>query len=278
MNAERRPAAAPLHVLVVCTGNLCRSPLFAALLARDVDEARVTVTSRGTLATPGAVVPAAALAAGTRLGVELEGHVARPLSGVDLEDADLVLTASRRHRRDVVRMSPSTASKAFTIVEFARLAEAALAEGAARVADEGAVDSGPGRSGVALESLLRMRGSVLRPDDPEDDDVVDPMGRRAGVHLRVAHRLATAATTIASALGPVMVDASVDPSVGGPSRARRFEPGARDVTEPGRTVSGASEAAFVASPPPVPARAGRGAVPRGRRARRDGDARGFATA
>jgi protein-tyrosine phosphatase len=274
VNAARRPAAAPLHVLVVCTGNLCRSPLFAALLARDVDDARVTVTSRGTLATPASVVPAATLAAGTRLGVDLEGHVARPLSSVDLEDADLVLTACRRHRRDVVRMSPAAASKAFTIVEFARLAEAALTEGAAWAADEGAVDSGPGRSGVALESLLRMRGSVLRPDDPEDDDVVDPMGRRAGVHLRVARRLATAATTIASALGPVMVD----PSAGGPSRARRFEPGARDVTEPARTVSRSSEAAFVAVPPPVPARVGRGAVPRGRRARRDGDARGFATA
>ncbi|WP_054147319.1 low molecular weight phosphatase family protein [Frigoribacterium sp. RIT-PI-h] len=274
MNAARRPAAAPLRVLVVCTGNLCRSPLFAALLARDVDDARVTVTSRGTLTTPGAVVPAATLAAGTRLGVDLEGHVARPLSGVDLEDADLVLTAGRRHRRDVVRMSPAAASKAFTIVEFARLAEAALTEGAAWAADEGAVDSGPGRSGVALESLLRMRGSVLRPDDPEDDDVVDPMGRRAGVHLRVARRLATAATTIASALGPVMVD----PSAGGPSRARRSEPGARDVTEPARAVSRSSEAAFVAVPPPVPARVGRGAVPRGRRVRRDGDARGFATA
>lgn len=274
MSAARQPAAAPLRVLVVCTGNLCRSPLFAALLARDVDGARVTVTSRGTLATPGAVVPAATLAAGTRLGVDLGGHVARPLSGVDLDDADLVLTAGRRHRRDVVRMSPAVASRAFTIVEFARLAEAALAEGAVRVADGGSVESGPGWPGVSLESLLRLRGSVLRPDDPEDDDVLDPMGRRAGVHLRVARRLAAAATTVASALGPVVVD----PPAEGPGRARRFEPDARDVTEPARTVSRSPEAAFVAVPPPVPARAGRADDPRRRRARREGDARGFATA
>ena len=98
-SASGTSSPAPVRVLVVCTGNLCRSPLFAALLARDLDPARVDVTSRGTQAALGTPVPAATRAAGRRLGIDLEGHVPRAVAVADLDAAHLVLTATRRHRR-----------------------------------------------------------------------------------------------------------------------------------------------------------------------------------
>lgn len=313
------PAPAPVRVLVVCTGNLCRSPLFAALLARDVDPARVDVTSRGTQAALGAPVPAATRAAGRRLGIDLEGHVPRAVAVADLDAAHLVLTATRRHRRDLARTSPAVASRAFTIAEFARLAEAALADSTPGISvdtPERGVSrrAGADASPLTLEALLRMRGSVLRPDDAGDDDVPDPMGRRAGVHHRVARRLASAAEDVAAVLGLVAVDPGADRRLpGGSSRSGAGSSGVEVASVvPGTTEAGAappSEAAWAsrrearaaaaagdrraplprrsASPvagslvtPPSGGRdAGPGSSAPGRRARRgETGSRGFATA
>jgi protein-tyrosine phosphatase len=205
-------ASDPLRILVVCTGNLCRSPLFAALLA-DRLGSDVLVTSRGTQAVAGETPPAATVLAARRLGVELDGHTARELDDADIDDADLVLVASRRHRRDVVRRSPRAATRVFTMLEFARLAGAYQSEHAGSPASASRDASGGrstrrglpttderGRPFAVVDAVVRSRGLVRRPANPDDDDVTDPMGRRAGVHRRVARQLAAAADLVAGAL------------------------------------------------------------------------------
>lgn len=250
-------ASDPLRILVVCTGNLCRSPLFAALLADRLGR-DVLVTSRGTQAVAGATPPAETVLAARRLGVELDGHTARELDDADIDDADLVLVASRRHRRDVVRRSPRAATRVFTILEFARLAEALSSErtgspvsaspdaARAALARSSAVGVGHGASGgsqtsrgvptldergrpfAVVDAVVRSRGLVRRPANPEDDDVTDPIARRAGVHRRVARQLAAAADLVAGALaapgsdGPPPVAAVAHAA--GPLRRSRLRP------------------------------------------------------
>src|SRR5256885_17119351 len=88
------------HVLFVCTGNICRSPLAAALLERALKERGidVTVTSAGTGAWDGAPASEGAYLVGLERGVDLSSHRARLLTREPVENAGLVLTNAPHHR------------------------------------------------------------------------------------------------------------------------------------------------------------------------------------
>ncbi|HYK83126.1 MAG TPA: low molecular weight protein arginine phosphatase [Gemmatimonadales bacterium] len=92
------------QILLVCTGNICRSPLAAALLqralaARGIE--RIDVSSAGTGAWDGAPVSEGAYLVGLERGLDLSAHRARLLTRELVEAADLVLTMARHHRARV---------------------------------------------------------------------------------------------------------------------------------------------------------------------------------
>lgn len=120
----RRLSIDDVSILVVCTANQCRSPLAAAFLAGHLVAAGVParVTSAGTDAVPGPV-PEAVLAAGQRRGVDLAGHLSRPVDPAELAASDLVLTAARLHVRAVVAQHPTVWPRCFTLRELVRRAE-----------------------------------------------------------------------------------------------------------------------------------------------------------
>src|SRR5213596_3811413 len=91
------------HVLFVCTGNICRSPLAASLLERALEERglEVEVTSAGTGAWDGAPASEGAYLVGLERGLDLSGHRARLLTRELVEKADLILTMARHHRARV---------------------------------------------------------------------------------------------------------------------------------------------------------------------------------
>ena len=86
-------------VLVVCEGNICRSPLACALLARALPH--IGFSSAGTHARTGeGADPLVAEMARVR-GVNLAGHVATPLTDERVRDADLVLTMTHAQREQI---------------------------------------------------------------------------------------------------------------------------------------------------------------------------------
>ena len=89
------------RLVVLCTGNTCRSPLAAAAFREELggDRERVEIVSAGTAAADGQPASSGALAAGAREGLDLSGHEARRVTAGLLRGADLVLVMEREHLR-----------------------------------------------------------------------------------------------------------------------------------------------------------------------------------
>jgi protein-tyrosine-phosphatase len=89
-----------MHLLFVCTGNTCRSPLAEAIARRLVTERHVpsvTVGSAGTSAWPDSPASDGALLVALEHGIDLGDHLARPLSPEIISSADLILAMGPHH-------------------------------------------------------------------------------------------------------------------------------------------------------------------------------------
>lgn len=88
------------RILVVCSGNTCRSPLAAALLTRALQAAGrgdIAVESAGTGAWDGAPASEGSYLVALEHGLDLSAHRARMLDAALVESADLILTMGRPH-------------------------------------------------------------------------------------------------------------------------------------------------------------------------------------
>jgi protein-tyrosine phosphatase len=130
-----------VSVLVVCTANIARSPLAAAMLAASLDGSGLTVASAGTEALPGYPAAEASQRLAAVRGLDLRGHRSRPVTDELIRDADLVLTMSERHRDRCAPLAAGAGARVFTLRELVRLL--------------GAVERGP--------ALLEVP-----PDDPAE--------------------------------------------------------------------------------------------------------------
>lgn len=88
-------------ILLVCTGNICRSPLAEAIMRRELEarpELHAAVSSAGTGAWEGAPASEGAYLVAIEHGLDLSGHRARLLTRDLVRTADLILTMARHHR------------------------------------------------------------------------------------------------------------------------------------------------------------------------------------
>ena len=107
------------HILVICVGNICRSPMAEALLKNALRNQRdITVESAGL----GAMVdwPAAehAEALIAERGLDISGHKARQLTPELLQWADLVLVMEGGHKKAIETEDPTVRGKVFRLGEW----------------------------------------------------------------------------------------------------------------------------------------------------------------
>ncbi|WP_281261801.1 low molecular weight protein-tyrosine-phosphatase [Caballeronia novacaledonica] len=100
---------------MVCEGNICRSPMAAALLGRELPA--LDVTSAGTHALVGAPAHAVAAELARAHGIALGAHVATQLDAPLARAADLILTMTKPQREWVEAMFPSTRGKVFRLCD-----------------------------------------------------------------------------------------------------------------------------------------------------------------
>lgn len=93
---RRRPR--PATLLVVCHGNICRSPFAAALLDRELMPLGIAVQSGGFLGFD-RPPPAEAIVAAARHGVDLSEHRSRLLTAHIVRAADLILVMEQAQKR-----------------------------------------------------------------------------------------------------------------------------------------------------------------------------------
>ncbi|WP_322089347.1 protein-tyrosine-phosphatase [Burkholderia sp. BCC1999] len=97
------------RLLLVCTANVCRSPMAEVLFRRVLDGVRVM--SAGVDAMPGMGADPAAIAVMRRIGLDLGQHRSQPLARWMIESSALVLTMSERQRQVIAHRYPSLSGR-----------------------------------------------------------------------------------------------------------------------------------------------------------------------
>jgi protein-tyrosine phosphatase len=95
---SRRPR--PHRILVVCYGNICRSPYLEAMLRRELPD--IIVSSAGFVGA-GRGVPAHSLTLAGRQGLDLASHRSQLLSRDTVRDADVVIVMDAGQARTIER-------------------------------------------------------------------------------------------------------------------------------------------------------------------------------
>lgn len=183
----------PLRVLMVCTGNICRSPMMERMFCAGVDERAagdaVAVASAGTWAQAGEPMQPFATEMLTERGVDAAGFTATPLTEELVRSSDLVVTATREHRSQVVGLVPGAVRRTFTLLELARIAADAPVSPLLASADR--IE----RARQAVAWAAQMRGSS-GGQRGSADDLDDPLGAPAGVYRQRADAIAEAVEQI----------------------------------------------------------------------------------
>ncbi|MFO1418452.1 MAG: low molecular weight protein-tyrosine-phosphatase [Methylotetracoccus sp.] len=105
------------RILMVCVGNICRSPLAAALWNRSAGEAGLVARaeSAGLAAPEGAATHPIVLRLLAESGTPSPESSARPLSVELLNAADLILVMESWHAREIERRLPYLLGRVFTL-------------------------------------------------------------------------------------------------------------------------------------------------------------------
>jgi protein-tyrosine phosphatase len=168
-------------ILVVCTGNICRSPIAEGFLRRQFAErhADIAVSSAGTSGWDGSEAMPESVDAAAQWGADLSPHRARRLLAEMIDDAKLVVGMATEHREAVSSLVPSAADRAFTLKELVRLLETLPP------VDPAAAERDL-EARIAAAHQARLAGAA---PNPYDQDIADPLGLGLESYRAVAWEL-----------------------------------------------------------------------------------------
>ncbi|MCX7515281.1 low molecular weight protein-tyrosine-phosphatase [Frateuria sp. STR12] len=103
------------RILVVCVGNICRSPTVEYLLRHRLGDRKITVSSAGLGALEGHPIDPTAGELLAEHGIDASAHRARQLEDRHIIDADLILVMQRAHLATLAKRSPHAVGRSFLL-------------------------------------------------------------------------------------------------------------------------------------------------------------------
>ena len=104
------------RVLVVCDGNICRSPTVEAMLKRE--KPNMTVSSAGLVGLEGHDMEPTARDVAQQHGLHCGPHTARKLTSEMCRDNDLILVMESRQKDRLSQRYPEASGKAFLLTNW----------------------------------------------------------------------------------------------------------------------------------------------------------------
>jgi protein-tyrosine phosphatase len=176
-----------MNLLVLCTANICRSPMAERLLRHLAYQrgADIHISSAG-FRTGGRPAADGAVRALAQFGLDLNDHLSRRLDTDLLRGADLVVTMESAHVREAAVLAPDRFRATFTLRELVQRGR----EGQHQAHGRDWLEAlGEGRTAAQM-----LRASGL--------DVADPYGGPDGGYDTTASELARLCTALADLLWP----------------------------------------------------------------------------
>ena len=112
-----------IKIMYICTGNICRSAMADAMMKEEIKnrnlQNKIEVYSCGTFAEDGDYASYNAIETMEYYGIDLKLHKATNIRNSKIEEMDIILCATKEHKRFVIQMYPKVKDKVFTMKEYA---------------------------------------------------------------------------------------------------------------------------------------------------------------
>ncbi len=109
------------NILIVCIGNICRSPMAEALLKESLKDKKIhNITSAGLGALVGHHPDETAIQLLQEKGLDISSYRATQISQPLIRKADLILVMEAKHKDAIENKDPSAKGKVFRLGEWGK--------------------------------------------------------------------------------------------------------------------------------------------------------------